>query len=192
MQNEELKFKFETKYSFKDYLEMNVRANKIVNLIIPLLISIVVIIETYKLTLRYMDLLAVPFIEGLFLSFKDTGWQTIAIGATIIAITAPIFNTFIEVKTYNRKLANKNISRTYNFFETYYTVTTSNPNKPQSTDNIVTMLYSNIYAMYITKNLYVIRDRTTKLSYISKNSFVTGNPNEFENFIQNKFKTIYR
>ncbi len=53
---------------------------------------------------------------------------------------------------------------------------------------VITIRYSYIHRVYISKNMYIIRDYSGDVNSLPKNSFVISDEQDFLNFIKKTFK----
>ena len=189
MENEKINFKFITNYTTKDYIEVNKVANKKYFLVGRLSFLILLIIVSYNLINPCMNALDITFIDGLIICIKDPGWQIVAIFIALLGWKIPELSTMYQIHVINKKESSKEITRTYTFYDTYYTTLSSaDSSQENDEDSAVVIRYSYVHRVYISKNLYIIKDYSCGISTLPKNSFIIGNEQDFLNFINNIFK----
>lgn len=190
MENENLHFKLITNYTFKDFIEVNKVANKILFLLPRLGVLITQIILSYNYINRCMNTLDITFIDGLIMYLKDPLCEVNILVIILLAWKFPEIITFLQVNIYDKKQVSKNTTRTYNFYDTYYTISSSDNSLQQNLEESkVIIRYSYIYKIYTSDNMYNVRVRSYKVYPLPKRSFVLGDEQEFEDFITNKIKT---
>jgi hypothetical protein len=189
LENEKVNFKFITNYTTKNYIEVNKVANKKAFLVVRLSFLILQIIISYNFINRCMNALDVNFIDGLIICLKDTGWQINVVLLVLLGWKIPELMTMYQIHMINKKESSKEIARTYTFYDTYYTMLSSAYSSQENNeDSAVIIRYSYVHRVYISKNLYIIKDYSGGISTLPKNSFIIGNEQDFLNFINNIFK----
>lgn len=189
MGNEELHFKFTTNCITKNLIEVNKVVNKKLYFIGCLSVFILLAFTAYRFINRRMDIYDISFVEGLIMYFKFIPHQIVNIFVFLLYWKLPEISTWINLYIFNKDKISKDGTITYSFYDTYFTKLSSEDYSHENyEESVVTIRYPYVYKVYISKNLYIIRDYSGGVNSFSKNSFDKGNEQDFLIFINNTFK----
>lgn len=189
MGNEELHFKFTTNCTTKNLIEVNKVVNKKLYFIGCLSVFILLAFTAYRFINRRMDIYDISFVEGLIMYFKFIPHQIVNIFVFLLYWKLPEISTWINLYIFNKDKISKDGTITYSFYDTYFTKLSSEDYSHENyEESVVTIRYPYVYKVYISKNLYIIRDYSGGVNSFSKNSFDKGNEQDFLIFINNTFK----
>lgn len=189
MGNEELHFKFTTNCTTKNLIEVNKVVNKKLYFIGCLSVFILLAFTAYRFINRRMDIYDISFVEGLIMYFKFIPHQMVNIFVFLLYWKLPEISTWINIYIFNKDKISKDGTITYSFYDTYFTKLSSEDYSHKNyEESVVTIRYPYVHKVYISKNLYIIRDYSGGVNSFSKNSFDKGNEQDFLIFINNTFK----
>jgi len=189
LENEELHFKFTTNCTTKNLIEVNKVVNKKLYFIGCFSVFILLALTAYRFINGRMDIYNISFVEGVIMYFKFIPHQMVNIFVFLLYWKLPEISTLINIHIFNKDKISKDSTITYSFYDTYFTKLSSDAYSHENyEESVVTIRYSYVHKVYISKNLYIIRDYSGGVNSFSKNSFVIGNEQDFLNFIDKTFK----
>jgi len=185
MEKERLHFKLKTNYTFKDLVESNKCANQIAFLGGRLSIIIFLLFYLYNYSVRNVEAYDLFFVEGVSMCFNDPLFIVLLISSSLLCRKLPVLFTWGQIMYSDKRKTSKTITRTYSFYDTYFTILTDDSTKTEDNDiSEIIIKYSFIFKLYESKYTYVLRTNSLQLIPIPKRLLNDSEIISFKNFIQ--------